>query len=88
MSLKVEPKESMRFHVSSADGDGSFYLVDMGENDGNGMCQCVDYGARRQKQWEATKVVKEYREPNATRCKHIDAVVMWLGNAVIKRWHA
>lgn len=83
--MKVEMVGKMQFFVESADKDGTKYQIDMEENYPNGICQCTDFGARCQKAWNLTRKVEEYTTTNRTRCKHINAVIMWLGNEVIKR---
>jgi len=83
--MKVEMVGKMQFFVESADKDGTKYQIDMEENYPNGICQCTDFGARCQKAWNLTRKVEEYTTPKRTRCKHINAVIIWLGNEVIKR---
>ena len=83
--MKVEMVGRMQFFVESADKDGTKYQIDMEENYPNGTCQCTDFGARCQKAWNLTRKVEEYTTTNRTRCKHINAVIIWLGNEVIKR---
>jgi hypothetical protein len=83
--MKVEMTGKMQFFVESAGTEGSKYQVDMEENYPNGKCSCTDFGTRCQKVWNEVRVVEEYTEPKRTRCKHINAVIMWLGNAVINR---
>ena len=83
--MKVEMVGKMQFFVESADKDGTKYQIDMEENYPNGICQCTDFGARCQKAWNLTRKVEEYTTTNRTRCKHINAVIIWLGNEVIKR---
>ena len=73
--MKVEMTGKMQFFCESTDGTTK-YTVDLEENYPNGKCSCTDFGARCQKAWT---------EPTRTRCKHINGVVMWLGNAVINR---
>lgn len=69
--------------VESADGDGTQYTVDFEENVPNGACNCTDFSTRCQKEWDRAGRIKEYGQPGRTRCKHINAAIMYLGNAVI-----
>ena len=82
--MNVEMTGKMQFFCESTDGTTK-YTVDLEENYPNGKCSCTDFGARCQKAWNEARVVSEYSEPTRTRCKHINGVVMWLGNAVINR---
>lgn len=84
--MKVEHTgEAMRFRVYSADGDGSFYLVDLSENDGRGECSCVDHGTRCQPRINRGQPHKDYPHPERTNCKHIHAALLWLGKMVAAR---
>jgi hypothetical protein len=81
--MTVSPTgDSFVFHASSVD-DKDPYTVAMLENDGNGACSCRDFQCRCQPRWNKTGKVEEYGSVNRTRCKHINAVIMFLGNAVV-----
>jgi hypothetical protein len=71
------------FHVESDDERSKFYVVDVLESWPNCVCSCTDYSTRCGPRYKATKIVKERTEQERTRCKHINAVVMFLGNKVI-----
>ncbi len=76
----------VQFRVPSDNGKDS-YIVDMHENIPNGLCSCWDFLSRRQKNWDANHVVVNYGRPGATRCKHINAVLLSLGEAAVKATH-
>ena len=81
--MNVEHIGRGQMTVESADQDGVKYTIDLTENAPNGVCNCVDFGTRCQKRWDVTKVVREYGSTERTRCKHINAAIMFLGNTVI-----
>ncbi len=84
--MKVESAgESMTFRVYSADGDGSYYLVDLSANDGQGSCQCADHTCRCQPRIDQKKPYKDYPHPERTACKHVTATLLWLGKMVACR---
>ncbi len=84
--MKVESAgEANTFRVYSADGDGSYYLVDISANGGRGGCQCVDFGARCQPRIDRHEKHKDYPDPARTQCKHVHAVLLWLGKMVACR---
>lgn len=81
--MKVEHTgEELRFRVYSADGDGSWYLVDLSENGGRGECSCTDFTARCQPRIKRGERHQDYPSPNRTNCKHITATLLWLGKMV------
>jgi len=83
--MKVVPIENMRFNVHSADGDGSFYLVDVTENNGIGQCSCPDFVTRCQSRIDDKLPFKDYPDPARQHCKHINAALLWLGKMVAAR---
>ena len=84
--MKVESHgENMTFRCYSADGDGSYYLVDLTANHGRGGCQCVDFGTRCQPRIDQGRPHRDHPHPERTHCKHITAVLLWLGKMVAAR---
>lgn len=84
--LSVEHRGTLTFHVQSeSKDDGDYYLVDMEENDGNGFCNCKDFATRCQPAYRECRAVHDYGQAQRTRCKHINAVVLWIGNEAIRR---
>lgn len=84
--MKVESAgEAMTFRVYSADGDGSYYLVDLTANNGRGGCQCVDFGTRCQPRIDKGQPHRDYPHPDRTQCKHIHCTLLWLGKMVAAR---
>jgi hypothetical protein len=80
--MKCELIGRSQIECESADRDVK-YTIDLDENCPNGACNCADFMTRCQKEWDKTKTVVEYGNPQRTRCKHINAAVMFLGNTVI-----
>jgi hypothetical protein len=83
--IKVEHRGSLSFHVYSESKDEEFYVVDMELNGGNGVCTCKDFSARCQPQFRENNVIREYGNAQRTRCKHINAVLLWIGNEAVMR---
>lgn len=75
----------MTFRVYSADGDGSYYLVDLSENGGRGACSCVDFCTRCQPRIDAGRAHRDHPNPDRTHCKHLHAALLWLGKMVAAR---
>lgn len=80
--MKCEMSGSKQIRVTGADGD-TVYTVEFAENVPNGACNCPDFMTRCQKEWDKAGRVREYGEPLRTRCKHINAAILYLGNAVV-----
>ena len=76
--------ESGSFWVQSAD-DHEPYKVDMTANEGNGECLCRDFQCRCFPQWRKSGKIVDYASLERTRCKHLNAVIMFLGNHVVDR---
>lgn len=74
--------DSMRFYVSSADGDGMEYLVDLTENKGLGACTCRDHASRVQPLIDRGAPFKDYPLPGRLQCKHVHKTLLWLGKMV------
>ena len=72
----------MRFYVSSADGDGQEYMVDLAENAGLGACTCRDHAARVQPLIDCKSPFKDYPLPGRLQCKHVHKTLLWLGKMV------
>ena len=72
----------LTYEVSSAD-DRDGYHVDMAANEGNGECLCRDFQCRCFPIWRKEVKIVDYHSLGRTRCKHIQAVIMFLGNKVI-----
>ena len=48
----------------------------------NGQCSCRDFETRCSPEWTKSGIIVERDEPNYTRCKHIVAVIMCIGNRI------
>lgn len=83
--VKVEHRGSLTFHVSSESKEEEFYTIDMAEHEGNGVCTCRDFATRCEPEFRQAQHIREYGQHNRTRCKHINAVVIWIGNEAIRR---
>lgn len=84
--MKCEMSGSKQIRVTGADGD-TVYTVEFAENVPNGACNCPDFSTRCQKEWDKAGRVREYGEPLRTRCKHINAAIFYLGNAVVNSFN-
>lgn len=81
--MRVESAgEAMTFRVYSADGDGSYYLVDLTANGGRAGCQCSDFTARCQPRIDRGDKHRDSPHPERTQCKHIHSTLLWLGKMV------
>lgn len=71
--MTITPKGRLLFSVTSVGRRNSLntYTVDMEENKGLGACSCEHYDYR-------LRQIKG-------RCKHMSAVLEWLGEAVVAR---
>lgn len=76
--------DRLTFSVTSTD-DKDNYTVDMAADGGNAACTCRDWQCRRSPQYRKTKTIVDYGTPLSTRCKHINAVLLYLGNCVVNR---
>ena len=83
--MKVEQYEKLRYHVLSESAPDHQYLVDLGENKGNGACSCEDFSCRKMPTFEKTGKIVQYGEPEATRCKHINACLIEIGSLFLDR---
>jgi len=83
--MKCEMSGRSQMSVTGADGD-IIYTVEFDENVPNGACNCPDFMTRCQKEWDKAGRVREYGEPLRTRCKHLNAAILYLSNAVIGRF--
>lgn len=82
--INTIPGEPLRFWVDSSEGDIP-HMVDLLEKSGNGECSCRDFQIRCQRQFrENGRNRVEYGNPDRTRCKHINAVCLFLANKVIE----
>jgi len=80
--MKCEMIGRSQMSVEGADGDVK-YTIEFDANVPNGACNCPDFMTRCQKEWDRAGRVREYGEPLRTRCKHINAAILYLGNAVV-----
>ena len=72
----------LKFRVdSSTEEQGSFYSVEF--KDENGDCNCRDFAVRCQPLYRKNRVVVEYGNPERTRCKHINQVLIFIANKAI-----
>jgi hypothetical protein len=74
------------YHVDSTDSTEK-YLVDILELKGadlrcNGQCSCTDFRTRCHPEWNKSGIIVERDKPGYTRCKHIAAVIMCIGNRI------
>lgn len=67
--LEVLPIEGewFRYHVASASKAGTYYLVDLEENDFVGRCNCPDFTCRHQVR------INSGERGRSVWCKHIEA---------------
>jgi hypothetical protein len=72
------------FSVTSAD-DPDHYFVDTSANKGRMACTCGDWHHRRAKLLLMGEKVKPFGSPNRNICKHINAVLTYLGQCVVAR---
>jgi len=84
-ALKVKQYEKLRYHVLSESVPDREYLVDLAENNGNGACSCEDFSCRKMTIFEKTGKIVQYGEPEATRCKHINACLVELSSLFLDR---
>ena len=75
----------MTFRVYSADGDGTYYLVDLSANGGRAACVCPDHVCRCQPRIDKGEPHRDYPDPKRTACKHVTATLLWLGKMVAAR---
>jgi hypothetical protein len=82
----ITPIRGTLFTAPSLSG-GRPYVIDIAEYRGNGSCSCPDFLTRCKPVWDESKVVVEFAEkdPARTRCKHINAVILHLGNTLAQR---
>jgi hypothetical protein len=73
---------SMSFRVTSEESPGDEYLVDMGALDGNGFCTCRDFQCRCEPRFVATRKIVHYGRAGRSQCKHLNAVLVHLGQMV------
>ena len=72
----------LRFHVESSNKEeGAFYNVEF--KDQNGECSCRDFVVRCKPIYRERKSVVEYGNPERTRCKHINQVLLFIANKAI-----
>lgn len=84
MTEGVKPLDKLQFLVDSTKNkDG--YIVDMECNHGNGICTCPDFRCRKQSLYEKNHKSVNYGVDGATRCKHINLVLLYLGDIVVSR---
>lgn len=71
------------FYVQSANNpDG--YLVDMAALHGNGFCNCRDFQCRCEPTYVREHKIVHFGRISRTQCKHINAVLLYLGDLVAK----
>ncbi len=81
----ITPITGTLFHAPSSSG-GKPYVIDIAAYRGNGSCSCPDFLARCKPAWDKLKVVVEFSDSKErTRCKHINAVILHLGNTLAQR---
>lgn len=68
----------LRFLVSSARFGDKKYLVDLGEHNGQGRCDCANFRCRLEPEILAGKTGQDYR------CKHIKLAMIELAEAMIR----
>ena len=72
----------LRFHVeSSSKADVAFYSVEF--KDQNGECNCRDFVVRCKPLYRERRATVEYSEPERTRCKHINQVLLFIANKAV-----
>jgi hypothetical protein len=82
----ITPLGGTLFTSPSLSG-GRPYVIDLAAYQGNGSCSCPDFLTRCKPTWDKSKVVVEYSEKNPlrTRCKHLNAAILHLGNTLAQR---
>jgi hypothetical protein len=79
---KVTPTgDAFTFSVTSAD-DKDNYTVDVLANDGQMACTCTDWQCRCSPRCRSGGLLKPYGHPDRSICKHIQAVLVYLGQSV------
>jgi hypothetical protein len=80
--MKCEMSGRSQMSVTGADGD-TIYTVEFAENVPNGACNCFDFITRCQKEWDRAGRVRQYGEPLRTRCKHVNAALIYIADCVV-----
>ena len=81
--MTVTPEGAGVFRVTSAD-DKDHYTVDVTAFDGKPVCTCRDWQCRCSPKLKTEKVIL-YGSIHRNTCKHIHAVIMYLGKQVAAR---
>lgn len=94
LELVVTPLqgEVLRFTVHSETEDDSAHVVDLTLRKGNGECSCQDFAMRRGPNLHKNggTIVNYGRDkkgrirPEATRCKHINEALLYVGTMAAK----
>lgn len=76
------------FHVTQHDDDDAEpYLVDMQTDDGLVGCNCSDFKFRCHKKLLTDGHVVPYNSKERNVCKHVNAVIMFIGESGIAAVH-
>ena len=83
--LAVEHRGQLLFHVQSQSKEEAFYVVDMEENKGIGRCTCRDWETRCSPRIRDGLPYHDYPHAERLTCKHVNAVILWIGKEAIRR---
>jgi hypothetical protein len=81
----VATGDRMSFYVSSETGPDDGYKVDMGALGGNGFCTCRDFQCRCEPRYVNNRQIVHYGRAERSQCKHINAVLLFLGDKVAQQ---
>lgn len=84
-ALKVEHRGSLLFHVASESKEEDFYVVDMEHHKGIGECSCRDWQTRCSPRIRTGETGHDWPHPLRCNCKHINAVLLWIGKEAVRR---
>jgi hypothetical protein len=76
--MTIEPYDRLRF-LARSQTNGTQYLVDLGEHNGNGSCQCKHFSCRL-----GPKLKQSPPPKNPIYCKHIIASRTFFLNSIIQ----
>lgn len=85
--MNIQPTgDRLKWHVSSESGEKDGYVIDMDALHGNGHCLCRDFQCRCEPNFVKNHhQIVDFGLVGRTRCKHIHAIVLHLGQLVIDK---
>lgn len=83
--MTIQPTgDRLKWLVSSESGEKDGYIVDMDALNGNGHCLCRDFQCRCEPNFVKNgHTIINFGLVGRTRCKHVQAVVLHLGQMVV-----